>query len=115
MADEQRREFAPLFFRQCLHQIQLDPLGIWVTAQTETLRDSDDMRIDGNSFVLAKARPQDDRRGLAPDTLERRELLHRLRDLALMMLDELLAHFLDETSFVAVRSAGVDVVFQLFS
>ena len=86
-----------------------------MTRETKALRDADDVRIDRDAFVFTKTRPQNDRCGLAADSLECIELRHRLRNLAVMLIDQSLAHFLDESGFVAIGAAGMDIVFELFA
>ncbi|TSC79254.1 MAG: DNA polymerase III domain [Candidatus Peregrinibacteria bacterium Gr01-1014_25] len=99
----------PLFVRQCIHEIQLDTLGIAPLRQPQTLRDPQNVGVDGDAFVLMETGPENDRRGFPPDTRERRQLLHRPRHLASVLLQQDMAEFLDVLRFRPVEAAGADI------
>ncbi len=80
--------------------------------QPHSLTDADHMRIDCDAFGFAETGPEDDARCLAADALEFNEFLHRLRNLAVMMTDQLCRHLLNESRLVPVRPAGVDIIFE---
>ncbi len=71
------------------------------------------MRVTGDGRD-SKGIAQHDIRGLSADARQGRELLHRARDLAAEVLDDLARGPLDADGFVVVEAAGADVLLDLF-
>jgi hypothetical protein len=105
MMDQQVREQRPLVLRHDLHQVLLDLHRVHrVLGQPQPVADARHVRVDDHAHVLPERVAQHDVGRLAPDAGELRELVHRLRHLPAVPLEQCRRHVSQALGFVAVET-----------
>ncbi len=111
--DQQVREQRPLLSRHDLHQILLDFHCVGLTREAQTKRHPRDVRVDHDPLVLPECVAEDDVRRLATDAREMRELVHRTRDLAAVLVHDRPSHAHETLRLVAEEPRALDAVLQV--
>src|SRR4029077_4195220 len=75
--------------REDLAEILLDLRRLGVARPTEALRDTRDERVDDDALTRVTDHTEQDVRRLPPDAGQLPEVLHPLRDVAAVLLDDL--------------------------
>ena len=88
MEDQRVRRPRPFPWRHRRAQLLLDHLRIVRSRNPDAIRDAQHVPVDRQPGHAERV-PEDDVRGLAPDARQLDELLHRLRHLAAVPLDDL--------------------------
>jgi len=70
--------------------------------------------VDHDAYVDIKGISQDDIGGFSAYACEMGEFFHRLGNLPVMLFDQRSSHGSDRLGFVAIKTGGLDVLFQLF-
>ena len=108
MPDQPVAEHRPLLLRHQLHQFLLDLLGRGLLRQAEPLRQAGDVRIHDHAAVHVKRVAQHDVGCLAAHAAQLRQLLHRARHLAAVLLHQRLAAGLEALGLVAEEPGRLD-------
>jgi hypothetical protein len=93
--DEPMAEHGPEFSGHKQLQVHFNLLRFHFVRESEPLRQPHHVRIYDNPFVNTVGIPKDDIGRLAPNTWQLDQFLHRARDLAAVLLNELPATVLD--------------------
>src|SRR6059058_1302027 len=112
MPDQRVREPGPLVARHECHQVPLDLHRVILFREGEQGRNSLDVRVDHDAFVLPEPGAEDDVRGFAAHTGEPDQLLHGVGYRASMALDQRLRHPDDGFGLVAEEPRAVDLLLQ---
>lgn len=113
VGDHEVREEDPVLFGDKLFEVAFDLDGIRVCGEAEAVTEAANMRVHDDTARDAVGVSQDYIRGLASDTAERKDLVHSVRDFAMIGVDDAGARCLDIPGLVAEESRRVDVVFEL--
>jgi len=89
--DEAKAERAALLGSDDRIQVHFDGVGILRLGEAETTRETADVGVDGETRLAERDAPHDVR-GLAPDTRQRDEVVHRGRNDTSMTFDQRLGH-----------------------
>src|SRR5207244_3901947 len=106
--DEEVREQRPMVPGEERHQVLLDLLRVVVPGEPEQAAQAADVGIHRDPLVDAIDVAQDDVRGLAPDTGQRAELVHRPRYLAAVVRHQYLRHPDQALRLIAEEAGGLD-------
>ena len=112
MMDELVGEGDPAVLRNNLHQLLLDFLRRVAFGQAEAAGDAEDVRIDHNTFGLAKADAENDVGGLSGCAGDGDEFGQGLRDLAVEFFDNLARRALNGFGLVVEEAGGSDEGFE---
>src|SRR6266699_1769945 len=112
MQDEGVREPGPLVARHQRHQVALDLLRCFLFRETEQRRQALHVRVHYDPFTLPEPGAQHHVRGLAPHPGELDQLLHGIRHLAPVALQERLRHPDDRFRLVAEEPGAVNILLE---
>src|SRR6266571_3580655 len=112
MQDEGVREPGPLVARHQRHQVALDLLRCFLFRETEQRRQALHVRVHHDPFTLPEPGAQHHVRGLAPHPGELDQLLHGIRHLAPVALQERLRHPDDRFRLVAEEPGAVNILLE---
>src|SRR5712692_4595743 len=112
--DQLMRKLDPPVFRDHLHQVQLNFLGVLVARQIQPVRQTLHVRIDHDSTGDSKRCPEHHVRRLPCHSLKRQQFLHRARHLPAEFLNDCFARAHDRFRLVPEKSCRSDLLLQLF-
>src|SRR5688572_28570325 len=107
------RELRPLLARNDLHQVLLDLDRIRLAGETEAERHARDMGVDDDALAPAERVAKDHVRRFAADARELRQLLHRARDIAAMLVDEGARHADEALRLLAEEAGALNAILQI--
>jgi len=99
--------------RDDLHQVLFDFGGVSVCGEVEALGEAGDVGVDDDADVLVEGISEDDVGGFSTDAAEGGELLHGVRNLAVVFLDDVGGGAADGGGFGAEEAGGLDDFFDV--
>ena len=112
MGNHDMAERRPVSLRNYVGQIEFQLYRVAVIGQTQSPGQANDVGVTGNPGD-AEGVAQDAISRFSPNTGQGQELFHRVGDFAVIMLDDPSGSALDIEGFVAVKSRGSNVRFDL--
>ena len=111
MPDQPVTEIGPGGAGEEFHQILFHLHGIAVCRQSQPQGKSADMGIDDDPLVFSKCVAEHDIGRLAPHTMQGREFIHRLRNFAAVLRDDVCACRTNRLCLVAIEPGGLHRLF----
>ena len=87
MADEERIDPIPVFLRRPCHQIEFDLPGCGMFRESQSLCNTEDMRIHGDALGFIEHDMQNNGCSFSADTRQRDQFLHGIRHLPFVMFN----------------------------
>jgi hypothetical protein len=113
VVDEPVVDVEPLVMREDPHEIALDPVGILLPGQSEAVCEAEHVGVDRDALHLAERVADHDVGGLAGDSGQADEALHRVGHLPAVLGDDHAGSAHDRLRLVAEEACGPDDLLHL--